>query len=267
LFAHLLVYLLLGCIASFIAGLLGVGGGLILIPGLLFVFTHFQIAPADQIMHLCIGTSLAASIINLLIAVRTHHRNHAVTWSLFFSMTPGVLLGALLLGPAIMEVINVNYLKIIFGLFCLLVSINMLTTSNKHIQEKPLPGFVLLSLLGLGIGGLSTILGIAGGAMIGTMLTLYGLNTRKVIGTTSAICLIIAIAGTTGLLFVGYDQTALPAYSTGYIYWPALLGIALPSLIFTPAGATLAHKMPVNLLKKIFAGLVLVIGLKMLLSG
>lgn len=267
LYTHLFIYLLLGCAASFISGLLGVGGGLILVPGLVFIFTLINLAPSDQLMQLSIGTSLAGSIINLLIAVRTHQRNHTIIWPLFITMTPSLLLGALLLGPALMIVIRVDYLKILFGLFCSFVSIHMLVGKENPNKHKAYPNKKMLSVLGISIGSLSTVLGIAGGVMISTALHHYGIDARKVIGTTSAICIVIAIAGTIGLLFVGYHQPNLPAYTTGYIYWPALLGIAVTSPFITPLGAKLVYKLPTSILKKIFSCLILVIGLKMLSSG
>jgi uncharacterized membrane protein YfcA len=102
--------------------------------------------------------------------------------------------------------------------------------------------------------------------MIGALLHFYNINARKIVGTTAAICIVIAIAGTAGLLIASYHATNLPKYSTGYIYWPAFLGVVITSPFITPLGAALAHKMPATLLKKLFAGLVLVIGIKMCLS-
>lgn len=258
-------YLFLGCISGFISGLLGVGGGLILVPGLAFIFTTFGVVPESNLIHLCIGTSLASSIVNLAISVKVHERKSAVVWSIFTAMAPGVLVGALLLGPAMMFMINDDYLKITFGIFCLLIAVQMLFNNQILTEQKKMPSNILMSFVGLCIGSLSTVLGIAGGAMIGTILHYYHLDARKVIGTTAAICVVIATAGSIGMMFISYNQPLLPPYSTGFIYWPAFLGVALPSPFFTPLGVSLAHQIPVNLLRKLFAGLMLLIGIKMVM--
>jgi len=262
----LYMYLLLGCISGFLSGLLGVGGGLILVPALLFIFSMLDVIPNNQLMHLSIGTSLACSIVNLIFSVRIHDRNQAIRWPIFFAMAPGVLVGALFLGPRILLMINSDYLKIGFGLFCLLIGIQMIFASKRDMvfQEK-LPNNIVISFLGLCIGSISTLLGVAGGVMIGTLLHSFHMDIRNVIGTTAAICIVIAVAGTIGLIFVGYHQPNLPKWSSGFIYWPAFLGIVLPSPFVTPTGAALSHRLPKKMLRVLFAGLVLMIGLRMLL--
>lgn len=260
-----ITYLLLGCMAGFLSGLLGIGGGLIIVPALIFVFTKFNVVVADQLMHVVIGTSLASSIVNLVFSVKVHHRQGAVRWPVFFEMSPGIILGSLFLGPAIMLIITSEHLKIVFGIFCLIAAIQMMA-GQKYVadDQENLPNKVSMFFIGLGTGGISTLLGIAGGAIIGTILNYYRIGMRQVIGTTAAICIVIAISGTIGLMFVSYHQTNLPHWSTGFIYWPAFFGIALPSLLVTPMGATLAHKLPAHTLKKLFSILVLAIALKLL---
>lgn len=259
------LYLLLGCFASFLSGLLGVGGGLLIVPALLFIFTQLHVVATPQLMHVVIGTSLATSIINLLFAVKAHHSQGAVRWKVFYTMSPGVIVGALLLGPYIMKLISGDYLKIIFGIFCLIFATQIILSRKKVAAPENLPNKPTMFLLGLCTGSISTLLGIAGGTMTGTILNYFHMDMRKVVGTTAAICLALSISGTIGLMVVGYHQPGLPTWSSGYIYWPALLGIAFPSLFMTSLGVTLAHKLPVYILRNLFAGLIFIIGLKMLL--
>jgi len=261
----LLIYILLGCLASFLSGLLGIGGGLLVVPALFFIFTHFQIIPTPQLMHVVIGTSLATSIINLLFSVRAHQNQGAVCWPVFAAMSPGVIIGALLLGPSIMKITPGDILKIIFGLFCLISAAQIIFRKKNIITQENLPNKTSMFLLGLGTGSISTLLGIAGGMITGTILHYCHMDMRKIVGTSSAICLVLAISGTIGMMVIGYHQAGLPKWTTGFIYWPAFLGITLPSLFITALGANLAHKLPVNILKNIFAILVFMIGLKMLL--
>lgn len=260
-------YLLLGCLAGFLSGLLGIGGGLVMVPGLAFIFDHFAVVPHSQLMHLSIGTSLASSIINLIIATRAHHMRNAVKWSVFQAMWPGVLGGTLVIGPLIMIMVNEKILQILFGVFCLLIFLQFVLQKHGAMVEERLPGKKQLALIGLGIGSLSTLLGIAGGAMVGSVLHHYHVDARKVVGTSASVSIIIAVTATIGLFFASRGQTLLPTYSTGYLYWPAFIAAAIPSVLVTPLGAKLAHVMPVHLLKKLFGGLMLVIGIKMLLTG
>lgn len=259
-----IVLVLVGAITGIFSGLLGVGGGLIIVPSLMIILDHYQIVAGGQLMHVCIGTSLACGIPNLLNASFQHNKRKMVRWSVFYASLPGVLLGAFILGPVLVLYLNDNYLKILFGLFCLFISLYLLLFKKLQGEEK-LPGKIALSLYGFFVAAVSTLLGIAGGAIIGALFSIWKMGPREVVGTISAIGLPITIAGTIGIILISHDQAGLPALSTGYVYWPAFFGIALPGLITVSLGAHLSHKLPVALLKKIFACLVLIIGLKMLL--
>jgi len=257
-------YLLLGCFAGFASGLLGIGGGLLVIPTLIFIFTHFQIVLPTQLVHTAIATSLACSIITLSLALRTHWRHHAIHWSLFKKMTPGIVIGASFIAPTILLWINPDYLVMGFGVFCMLAAVQMFLSRKQAEKPEKIPSKIILFLLSLISGTISTLLGIAGGTITGTILHYFHVNMHKIVGTSAAIGVALAISATMGLMFVGYNQPGLPAWSTGFIYWPAFLGIALPSLLMAPLGAKLTHKLPVLMLRKLFAGLLLVIGVKML---
>jgi len=259
------LYILLGCIASLLSGLLGIGGGLVIVPTLLYVFSAFHIVNPEQLMHLTIGTSLACSVVNLMSSVRVHHSKNIIRWTVFKMLSPGVVVGALVLAPIIVHFASSDFLKMLFGAFCLFSAINMvMTKSHANYQEKIPPNFVLF-LWGLLTGGLSAILGIAGGVFIGSFLHYCKMNIREIIATSASVSLVLAVSGSIGLLLVGIHQPHLPSYSTGYIYWPAFIFISIPGLLFARMGAKLAHKLPVHMLKKLFAGLILVVGIKILM--
>ena len=258
-------YLLTGILSSFFSGLLGIGGGLVIIPALMFIFAHFHVVDSQNLMHLVIGTSLASSILNLVFSVRAHHKKGNVRWSVFYIMCPGVLIGTLLVGPHLMSALSGNTLKTIFGVSCLFFSIQMIYPRKNSDAPEKLPGKVIMTLLGIITGTLSVLLGLAGGAIIGTALNYYHMEMRRIVGTTASVTLILATAGTIGLMTVSYHLSDLPPDSIGFIYWPALVGIVISSPFFAPLGVKVAQRLPVHLLKKMFAAFVLIIGLKMLL--
>lgn len=248
------------------AGMLGVGGGLILIPALFYIFSHYNIIPAEVLMHFCIASSLAIISITSIASVLAHQKHHVILWDIFKSMLLGIILGALFLGPLLVNFFNTALLKVLFSIFCLLTACQMIigktvSTENKH------PSKVTLFLTGTIIGVISTLLGIAGGVLSASFLNWYKFHIKNVIGTTAAIGLMIAIFGTIGMIFSGtYSQHLKIPDTLGYIYLPAVLFIALPSLLTATLGAKLSHKLPVKMLKKIFAAFLLIVGLKMLFS-
>jgi uncharacterized membrane protein YfcA len=150
----IVIYFLLGSVAGFLSGLLGIGGGLILVPGLAFIFSRFDITHESHIMHISIATSLASSIVNLLIGVRSHHLRNAVKWPIFKAMAPGVLIGSLIIGPSILLFIKGEQLRILFGIFCLLIFFQMTFFKNKSETQEKLPSRRFLSAMGFIIGSI-----------------------------------------------------------------------------------------------------------------
>jgi uncharacterized protein len=255
-------YLALGAFAGLLAGLLGVGGGLIIVPILTFIFTSHQL-PAEHILHLALGTSLASIIFTSISSLRAHHGRGAVLWPVVRSLTPGILTGTLA-GAWVSAQLSTRFLKGFFVLFLFYVALQMLL----DIRPKPhrqLPGREAMFGLGGIIGGISSLVGIGGGSMSVPLLIWCNTAMRNAIGTSAAIGLPIALAGAAGYVLNGLGQ-ALPPWSLGFVYLPALAGIVAASMLTAPLGARLAHTLPVGNLKKIFALLLLAIGTKMLLS-
>ena len=258
-----IIYLLLGAFAGLVAGLLGVGGGLIIVPVLVFIFTDQGMAD-HLIVHMAIGTSLATIVFTSISSVRAHHQHGAVLWPVFWQLTPGILIGAWL-GALFADVLAADQLRRFFGVFELLVAIQM----SFNIIPKPhwqLPNRVGMVTAGGVIGAISAVVGIGGGTMTVPFLVWCNVVMRKAVATSSACGLPIAIAGASGFVFTGWNAAGLPAYSSGFVYWPAFIGIVIASILFAPLGARLAHRLPSAQLKRIFAVLLYILGLRMLLG-
>lgn len=258
------LYLLAGVLVGVIAGLFGVGGGLIIVPLLVFIF-HGQGIATELTMHLAIGTSLATIMVTSLSSVRAHHRHGAVLWPVFRRLAPGIVAGTLL-GSYIVDQLPNAALRVIFGVFELLVAAQM----GFGVQAAPhrqLPGWAGMSLAGVIIGKVSAIIGIGGGTLSVPFLTWCNITIRRAVATSAACGLPIAVAGTLGFIVMGWNAPALPAWSTGYIYWPAFAGIAAASVLFAPLGAKLAHTLPAEKLKRYFAIFLAFLGIRMLLLG
>ncbi len=259
----LLLYLALGAMAGVLAGLLGIGGGLVIVPMLTFSLTWQGVAH-EHVLHLALGTSLATIIFTSISSFRAHDRRGAVVWDAVKAATPGILVGTFG-GAFVASALSTNVLKVFFGLFLYYVAVQMLL----DIKPKPsrgLPGTIGMAGVGGGIGVVSSLVGIGGGTLSVPFLTWCNMSIHKAIGTASAIGLPIAVAGTLGYLISGWGQSGVPAYSVGYIYLPALVGIVCASMLTAPMGVRLAHSLPVPLLKRFFAVLLLAVGTKMLIS-
>jgi uncharacterized protein len=256
-----LAYVGVGAFAGLLAGLFGVGGGLVIVPVLAWLFLHAGMNPA-VIMHLAIGTSLATIIFTSLSSVATHHRHGAVQWRAFAQLAPGIVLGAWL-GALIADALPSGNLRVIFGVFELLVAAQM-GFELKVSPHRTLPGKAGMGLAGGVIGAVSAIVGIGGGTMTVPFLQWCNVDMRKAVATSAACGLPIAVAGALGFVISGLNETGLPPLSSGYLYWPALGGIVLASMLFAPLGAKLAHTLPAAQLKRFFALFLAFLGIRML---
>jgi uncharacterized membrane protein YfcA len=256
----LLAYLAAGATAGFLAGLLGVGGGLIIVPILVSVFA-WQGVPFKHLLHLALGTSLASIVFTSLSSVRAHHAHGAVQWPVVRRMSAGLALGTLA-GAGLAAQVPTFGLKVCFIVFAVVVAVQMLS-GFKPKPSRTLPGTVGLNAVGALIGGVSSFVGIGGGSMSVPFLTLCNLPMPKAVGTSAALGFPIALGGLAGYALAGLQANHLPPGSFGFIYLPALACLVLSSFITAPLGACLAHRLPVTQLKKVFAGLLLVMAAKM----
>jgi uncharacterized membrane protein YfcA len=256
------MYVALGAFAGVLAGLLGVGGGLVIVPVLTFIFTA-QHLPDAHILHLALGTSLASIMFTSVSSLRAHHQRGAVDWMVLRRISLGIMVGTFG-GSWIAAQLSTRFLKAFFVIFLYYVATQMLL----NIKPKPhrqLPGLTALFGVGGVIGGVSSLVGIGGGSLSVPFLTWCNVAIHRAIGTSAAIGFPIALAGAFGYVVNGLSAK-LPPYSLGFVYLPALAGIATASIVTAPFGAKLAHSLPVDTLKKIFALLLILIGTKMLVS-
>ncbi len=263
----LAVYLALGLFSGFVAGLLGVGGGLLMVPVLAWAYAAQGFTPAYNI-HLALGTSLGVIVLTSISSLRAHHAHGAVVWMAVRRIVPGILAGTLLGSLAAVWIPDTG-LKIFFTVFLFYAATQMLL-GFKPKPSREMPGWPGMSLAGGVIGVVSSWVGIGGGTLSVPFLTWCNTDFRRAIGTSSAIGFPIAVAGTIGYMVSGQAVPALPSASLGFVYLPALAAIAAGSWLTAPLGARATHRWPVQVVKRIFAGLLYLLGVRMaygLLAG
>ena len=256
-------YLALGTIAGFLAGLFGVGGGLVLVPILLLMFDaqHFS---ATHTMHLALGTAMATILFTSIASMRKHHHHGAVNWQVVRHITPGILFGTAV-GALTASAIPVRGLGIFFALFVYFAAAQILLGKRPH-PSRQLPGFAGMSFAGTLTGWLSSLVSIGGGTIVVPFLVWCNVPIRHAIGTAAAIGFPIAVGGTLGYITVGWSTPGLPESHLGYVYLPAMLWVAFATVLTAPLGAKAAHSMKVDLLRKMFAVLLIVLATKLLMK-
>ncbi|TKB12098.1 sulfite exporter TauE/SafE family protein [Desulforhopalus sp. IMCC35007] len=260
----LLIYGLVGAIVGILAGLFGIGGGLVIVPMLIYAFS-LQNIPHELTMHLALGTSLASIIFTSISSFLAHHKRGAVHWDIVKKIVIGILTGTFL-GSCIASLMSTNFLKIFFVIFLYFVATQLLL-NKKPKPGREIPGNLGMFATGNIIGVFSSLVGIGGGTLSVPFMLWCNINAHHAIGTSAAIGLPIALAGAIGYIFNGWNVANLPAYSLGYVYLPALFGIAAVSILTAPLGVRLAHSLPVDKLKRIFSLLLYVVATKMLVSA
>jgi len=259
----ILAYLFLGVLVGFLAGLLGVGGGGVMVPILTALFLAQGIA-IDQVVHIALATSMASIILTSLSSMRAHHSRGAVRWDIVRLMAPGVILGTFS-ATFLAALSSATGLAIFFTLFMGYTALQM------FLNKQPKPSSAIRSnselfVAGGGIGAISAVVSIGGGSLTVPYLSWRNINIKTAIGTSAAMGIPISIAGTLGYIVNGWNSSSDLGYSLGFVYLPAVGLISMMSILFAPIGAKLAHKLPVTVIKKIFAMLLLVLAVKMLTS-
>jgi uncharacterized membrane protein YfcA len=254
-------YLATGVLSGLMAGLLGLGGGIVVVPALMWVFAKVGFAAA-WVPHLAVGTSLATIVGTGSASVYAHQGRGAVRWDLFRRLAPWIVLGAWI-GSALAAVLAGGWLRRVFALFLLYVGGRMLWPGARPASAH-LPGGLGMGLAGAGIGSISALVGIGGGTLTVPFLARAGVSLRSAVATASACGVPIALAGAVGFIATGWGRAGLPSASIGFVYWPAVVGILMASIPTAPLGARLAHSLPLLALRRIFAVLVFVVALKLL---
>jgi len=255
------IYLAIGLSVGFLAGLLGIGGGMVMVPMLVFVFSAKQFPP-EHMMHLALATAMATIVFTSLSSVRAHHRHGAVDWRVARTMAPGIVAGALA-ASLVAGFVPTRPLAVFFALFMLYASLQMFF-EIKPEATRQLPGTAGLFGVGAGIGALSSVLA-AGGAFLSIpFLARCNVPLKRAIGTAAANGFPIAVAGTAGYVLNGLHAAGLPEGSLGFVYLPALAIIVAASMPTAPLGARLAHRLPVKRLRIVFALVLLALALRML---
>lgn len=257
----IVMLLALGAAVGFAAGLLGIGGGMLLVPFMTMIFIAKGF-PQAHIVHMAIATSLATIMFTSISSVRAHHKRGAVVWRIVKLLAPGILIGSWI-GPWIGTQLNSSVLAGFFALFVAFSATQMLL-KKKPAAARDLPAAPGMFAAGGGIGVLSGLVGAGGGFISVPFMTWCNVKIHNAVATSAALGFPIAFAGTLSNVYYGMGQPDLPAGSIGYIYAPALLVISLASVTTAPLGAKTAHKLPVGSLKKVFACMLYALGAYML---
>lgn len=251
------LFLVIGMLTGTLSGLLGIGGGVIVVPSLIFLFEHHLNFAPSSIMHMAAGTSLAIMVFTSMSSAVAYHRRRLIIWPLFWRFLPGLCTG-MLLGWKISLHLSNTFLTKFFSLFLVIIGIKIMVDTYRSPQNystlpgsKPLPNAYLSTLVASVVGILSMLFGTGGGILMVPFFLAVNLNIRASAGTSAILGVPIALLGT--LLFsIESSATQLSTNTLGYVYWPAVITIASTSVIFAPLGASLAVWCEINTIKRIF---------------
>lgn len=252
---------ILGLFAGFSAGLLGIGGGAIAVPGLYYILKHFGYS--DVAMHVAVGTSLLMIIFNGLSSAYAHYKKGAVDFTLLRQFIPGIFIGVGI-GTLIADIFDSNALKIVFASSQILFGGYMMIFGNRIALFSAMPKQPWTAIIAAINACIATLMGVGGGVQNVCFMTICGVQIHRAIATAAAIGPFIAVIGTIGFLIIGWDNPNTPPLSIGYLNIPAFLCLTSVSILTAPLGAKLAHSLPVPKMKRVFAIFMLLIAAKML---
>ena len=260
--------IILGTIVGFLAGLLGIGGGLIVVPALVYLLPLLGLSDGmlstEVVMHMSLATSLAAIMMTSSSAAYAHHKNNNIPWDLAKPLMFVVALGALS-GAFIADLLSAEALTNFFAIAVMSLASYMLF-SIRFQRSRTMPSKLKSQFISFITGIIASLMGMAGGAILVPVLTYFGMPLRHCIGIATVCGVMVALFGSFGYIISGLDNHLLPAWSLGYVYLPALLGIVLTSSLLAPVGVKFASKLPVQTLKKFFAVFLILVSLKMILT-
>lgn len=259
---ELMIFIIVGVFTGLSAGLLGVGGGIVSVPAMIFLLPNFDVPP-QQIMQTAIATSLVLIIPTSMLSAYSHYRRGALVWPYIVRMLPGLLTGAAV-GAYIVSGLQQEFLQSIFAVLLILLALYMLLGKPvTRVSADLHPGFLVLSSTASLIGMLSSLLGVGGGTMTVPFLVSRGLPLSKAIGSSAFCGLPIALSAS--LTFFILKNGSSASETSSFIYYPAFVGIFIGAMLFTSLGAKLAHDLNTVLLKKIFVVFLIFVSLKLLL--
>lgn len=257
---------LLGSAVGFLAGLLGIGGGLVIVPILSIILLKFDVLAAEQVVVTAVATSLASILFTATSSAWAHHKNANVPWHLAPWIMTGVALGALISG-FLAALLPEKIVRIVFAVSVVLIALKMFFSSKSLPNtERTMPNKGLLTFFTTITGGLSAMIGIGGGALLVPLLTYFSIDMKKAIGCASACGIVIALFGSIGYITSGSEYFALADGFAGFVYLPALLGIVCTSWFTAPLGAKATQLWPVATIKKIFSLLLVLMAANMLFN-
>jgi uncharacterized membrane protein YfcA len=256
---------LLGLCTGFLAGLLGIGGGMLMGPFLTLILSQRGIS-ADLAVKMAIATSMATIVFTSVSSVRAHHQRGAVRWDIVKSLAPGILLGGALASVGMFSVLKGTWLAIFFGLFVSFSATQMLRAKQPQASRE-MPGPAGQVAAGGVIGFLSGLVGAGGGFVSVPFMVARNVPMRNAVGTSAALGFPIALANTVGYIVSGSSLATLPDGALGYVWLPALAVIGACSVLTAPWGAKVAHRVPVTQLKRVFALLLYCLAAYMLYKG
>ena len=259
-----LIYLLVGAAAGLLAGLLGIGGGVVTVPAIFYILSAHNVTEPVA-MHLAVGTSTAAMTLTTLVSANAHRQTGAVRWDRWRQLTGGLIIGAIL-GAMIVDTLPGHSLRVIFAICEIILALQIAFGFNFQ-QRGELPGGLTISLAAVAIGIVCSMLGLGGGLLVVPFLLWLGHSMRAAVATAAATGVPISFSGAIAYLFTDIDASSLPEMSWGHIYIPAFIGVAVGSVALAPTGVRLTHRLPAGVLKKIFAAFIAILGIIMLVSG
>lgn len=254
--------LILGGAVGFAAGLLGIGGGMLLVPFLTMLFS-WQGMPKDLVVHAAIATSMTSILFTSVSSVRAHQKKGTINWKIVLALAPGIIIGGLLSGGAAFAAISTAWLSLFFAFFVGYSAWSMLR-NKKPKPSRQMPGVAGTTAVGAGIGFISGLVGAGGGFLSVPFMVWCNVALHTAVSTSAALGFPIALANSIGYVVSGIAEGAQRPGMLGFIYWPALLALICTSVLTAPLGARMAHRLPVSTLKRVFATLLFALAAYML---